>query len=242
VDRRALRSTIACFGLFNALSQVLLKLTSPGVPDIYQGQELWDFSLVDPDNRRPVDFGLRQHLLAEFRREVARHPQAGTRAARWELARQLAQNPSDPRLKLFVVWQALQFRRAHGDLFRTGRNLPLVVSGARAEHICAYAWQADGLASSGEQTVADAAAGTVPTAILVVPRFLARMARTLDDRSARESVPFAPAAWGDTRIELPSAAPHALVDLFTGRSFAAASGALIAGEVFSEFPVALLTP
>src|SRR5262249_40223963 len=82
---------IARFGLYNALSQVLLKLTSPGVPDIYQGQELWDFSLVDPDNRRPVDFAMRQKLLNEVRSEVGRGA-----AARRRLARRLATNPSDP--------------------------------------------------------------------------------------------------------------------------------------------------
>ncbi len=67
LDLQEFVETILDCGLLNAASQVLLKLTSPGVPDIYQGQELWDFSLVDPDNRRPVDYDLRQHLLREIR-------------------------------------------------------------------------------------------------------------------------------------------------------------------------------
>ena len=71
-------AVIARYGLFNALSQVVLKLTSPGVPDTYQGQELWDFSLVDPDSRRPVDFALREKLLRNLQHEVARGV-----AARW---------------------------------------------------------------------------------------------------------------------------------------------------------------
>ena len=122
------------WGLYGALSQLLLKLTSPGVPDIYQGQELWDFSLVDPDNRRPVDFAQRRKTLARLQKDVGRR-----RRSLLPLARQLAQDPRDPRTKLFVTWQVLQFRRQHADLFWLGDYLPLDVEGAKARHVCAFA-------------------------------------------------------------------------------------------------------
>jgi (1->4)-alpha-D-glucan 1-alpha-D-glucosylmutase len=116
---------IARFGLFNALSQVACKLATPGVPDIYQGTELWDFSLVDPDNRRPVDYELRRRLLAEIRNGVS--------------PRALVESIEDGRAKLFLIWKLLQLRRTHEALFRDGEYLPLRVSGARAAHLCAFA-------------------------------------------------------------------------------------------------------
>ena len=160
------QAAIARFGLYNALSQLLLKLASPGVPDIYQGQELWNFSLVDPDNRRPVDFALRRKLLAELQCEVSRGP-----AARLALARRLAADPADPRLKLFVTWQTLQFRREHDELLRWGTYLPLSVTGCAANHICAYARQS-----------ANDSASPATNAIVIVPRLLARLAHDSGER------------------------------------------------------------
>ena len=78
---RRFHEQVVDWGLYGALSQTLLKLTSPGVPDIYQGQELWDFSLVDPDNRRPVDFARRRKMLARLRKDIGRG--ATVVAARW---------------------------------------------------------------------------------------------------------------------------------------------------------------
>ena len=121
-------------GIVTALSQTLLKLTSPGVPDIYQGQELWDFSLVDPDNRRPVDFALRREMLDRLQNDLS----AGD-DARLSLARDLASHPADPRLKLFVTWQTLRFRREHAGLFRAGSYVPLEVEGTHAAHVVAFA-------------------------------------------------------------------------------------------------------
>src|SRR6185437_16001908 len=92
-DFCAFNRRIVRFGLLNGLSQTLLKLTAPGVPDIYQGNELWDFSLVDPDNRRPVDYAVRSRLLAGL---------AGSPAADARTARALADDVTDPRCKLFL--------------------------------------------------------------------------------------------------------------------------------------------
>jgi (1->4)-alpha-D-glucan 1-alpha-D-glucosylmutase len=216
---------VARFGLFNALSQVLLKLTSPGVPDIYQGQELWDFSLVDPDNRRPVDFALRRSLLGELQRDVARGP-----AARRRLARRLASNPSDPRLKLFVVWQALQLRHRNAELFRHGRYMPLSVAGTLANHLCAFAWEAEHQNTSPCRSI-----------IVVVPRLMARLARALDRRADRARVPLGKSVWQDTHITLPGAEPRNLTNLFTAQVCPVIDNTIRAAEALAEFPVAVLT-
>lgn len=130
-DLRRFHSTVAPCGALNSLSQLLLKITSPGVPDFYQGTELWDFSLVDPDNRRPVDFKLRLELLEDLRRKATTN--------RKELIPELLANWQDGRIKLFVSDRALDFRRANPELFSEGEYLPLALRGARANHACAFA-------------------------------------------------------------------------------------------------------
>ncbi len=96
---------VAQLGAINSLTQTLLKLTSPGVPDIYQGNEIWDYSLVDPDNRRPVNYEQRRRMLAEV--ESA------------DPAALLQQWPSGA-IKMFLIRTLLRFRRSHPDLFRHG--------------------------------------------------------------------------------------------------------------------------
>jgi (1->4)-alpha-D-glucan 1-alpha-D-glucosylmutase len=110
-------------GAVTALAQLVLKLTVPGVPDIYQGGELWDFNLVDPDNRRPVDWEIRRRLLRSI---------AGARPA------DLAQNWQDGREKIFVTHRLLALRRKHAELFAAGDYQPLETVGDRAEHLCAF--------------------------------------------------------------------------------------------------------
>jgi (1->4)-alpha-D-glucan 1-alpha-D-glucosylmutase len=118
------------FGLLNALSQVVCKLTAPGVPDIYQGNEIWDFSLVDPDNRRAVDYAKRRAMLAQLR-EI---PTPSATAVR-----ELVDRIEDGRCKLYLTWRILQFRREHEELFRRGEYLPLRVTGEHASNVCAFA-------------------------------------------------------------------------------------------------------
>ena len=120
---------IAVAGAYNGLTQLLLKIASPGVADVYQGNELWDFSLVDPDNRRPVDFELRRRLLAEI---DARLP--GERA---QVAAELRASIEDGRIKLYVTSQGLRLRRRFPELFREGAYGSLVVRGERAFHAIA---------------------------------------------------------------------------------------------------------
>ncbi|NJN17126.1 MAG: malto-oligosyltrehalose synthase [Oscillochloris sp.] len=123
---------VAYFGRFNALTQALIKFTSPGVPDIYQGCELWDFSLVDPDNRRPVDYGLRKRLLRDLRQRTENGELAS-------LAAELLEHAEDGRIKLYLTHRVLTMRREQPALFAEGEYLPLEVGGARAEHVIAYA-------------------------------------------------------------------------------------------------------
>ena len=119
----AFAARAALLGALNSLSQLALKILLPGVPDFYQGSELWDLSLVDPDNRRPVDFVLRERLLRE--------PPAG-----W---RELANEWQDGRIKLALTRQLLRVRHDHADLFQNGAYEPLPVSGAQADHVIAFA-------------------------------------------------------------------------------------------------------
>lgn len=131
---RRLHRRVVRVGRLNALSQQLLKIASPGVPDIYQGTETWDLSLVDPDNRRPIDYDARKKLLGEIE----------ARTDRAAFARELAARPDDPRAKLFVTHHALLTRRADPELFRDGAYVPLDVVGPRARHVVAFARVRDG--------------------------------------------------------------------------------------------------
>ncbi len=119
----------ARLGAINSLGQVLLKLTAPGVPDIYQGNEIWDFSLVDPDNRRPVDYKARQQMLGAL--------QTATPA-------ELLQNWPDGRIKLFLTQKLLQFRREEPELFARGNYSPLATRGTHADSCIAFAREHNG--------------------------------------------------------------------------------------------------
>ncbi len=124
--------TVAFFGALNSLAQRLLMIGSPGNPDVYQGMELWDFSLADPDNRRPVDFALRQRLLAE----VDRRAEGGNLTT---LCAELLANFQDGRIKMWTTMQALRLRRERHELFHRGSYTPLAATGAKGGHVVAFA-------------------------------------------------------------------------------------------------------
>ncbi len=115
------------YGILNSLSQALLKLTSPGLPDIYQGTELWDLSLVDPDNRRPVDFEKRQQYLEEIKSK--------SETDLIDYIAQLLENPEDGRIKLFLIYKTLQARRHYLDLFQRGIYEKLNIVGSLKSHV-----------------------------------------------------------------------------------------------------------
>ena len=138
---------IARYGSYNSLSQTLIKITAPGVPDFYQGTELPDLNLVDPDNRRPVDYAKRAQFLKEI--------QIRTRARGRPAAEELPADRGDGRQKLYLLAAALNIRNAHARLFREGSYIALRPAGRFYNHVVAFARQ------SGPEW-----------SITVVPRFL----------------------------------------------------------------------
>ena len=204
---------IAHYGALNSLAQVVLKIASPGVPDIYQGTELWDFSLVDPDNRRAVDFQGRIRLLNELMNQEHRGllPLVGELLSSWR----------DGRLKLYVTYKGLAFRRQRRELFLSGAYLPLPVTGGRKEHALAFARGHGGA-----------------WAIAAVPRLMTRLAPPGE-------FPLGPPAWGARiAVRLPAELPSLWRNVFTGEILHASriDGAklLHLHAVFHDFPVALL--
>lgn len=127
-DFAAFQQTVAYSGMVNGLTQTVLKIISPGIPDFYQGSELWDLRLVDPDNRLPVDFSQRVDMLAVLRQQEK--PSA-------LFAAELTRHWQDGRIKLYTIWKALNFRRERPALFCDGDFLELKTSGPLAEHILA---------------------------------------------------------------------------------------------------------
>jgi (1->4)-alpha-D-glucan 1-alpha-D-glucosylmutase len=122
---------VSRLGLFNSLSQLVLKIAAPGVPDFYQGTELWDFSLVDPDNRRPVDYEWRRTLLAEIDLAI----QSGERAS---LVDRFVSSPEDERLKLYTAAMGLRFRQQRRAVFDNGSYVPVAIEGPRRDHVFAF--------------------------------------------------------------------------------------------------------
>ncbi|MGD1857684.1 MAG: malto-oligosyltrehalose synthase [Leptolyngbyaceae cyanobacterium] len=143
----AFQQEVADYGIYNALSQTLLKMMSPGIPDIYQGNEMWDFSLVDPDNRRPVDYGYRRHMLGEIKRDWQQSPA--------ELLPNLLEYRQDGRIKMFVVHRSLAIRHQYKDVFDQGTYVPLTAHGTYEDNIVAFARQWQGT-----------------TIVAIAPRFL----------------------------------------------------------------------
>jgi (1->4)-alpha-D-glucan 1-alpha-D-glucosylmutase len=190
---------IARLGAINSLSQTLLKLTSPGVPDIYQGNEIWDFSLVDPDNRRLVDYKLRRQMLETL-------PEANPK--------ELLENWSDGRIKLFLTQGLLRFRRDHPDLFQQGSYLPLPATGAQSDCVVSFARELDGR-----------------WLIVIAPRL-----------SSRVGFPPIGEKWQDTAVEIPE--PLELSNMrsvFGGGEVRADDRRLLLQDTLSALPFAAIT-
>jgi (1->4)-alpha-D-glucan 1-alpha-D-glucosylmutase len=206
------------FGLFNGLSQTLFKLTVPGVPDIYQGTEMWDFSLVDPDNRRPVDYAQRLMHLTQL--EMFDDFSGPALAGR---VQQLLGSPEDGRAKLHLIRRVLQQRRVQDALFSEGSYEPLAVVGDRASHLCAFMRRHENKAML-------AAAG----------RWFSQLP------SAGVTPPLGEAAWGtDTWITLPPQSPwREAENVLTGERVEVLSHngnrAFPVATLFAHFPVVLL--
>jgi (1->4)-alpha-D-glucan 1-alpha-D-glucosylmutase len=212
-DFRALATPFMWFGALNSISMALLKVTSPGVPDIYQGTELLDLSLVDPDNRRPVDYGLRRERLAQLE-TLASGPRE---ALPGETAALLA-HPSDGRAKLWVIARALALRRERPELFAYGDYFPVAVSGGRSRHVVSFARR---LGTAGVVVVA----GRLFASLGVAPG----------------TAPTGAVAWEDATLDLSFVPAGArLVDVLTGETHDAGAGPLPLAAVFAHFPGAIL--
>lgn len=209
---------IAGFGLLNSLSQTLLKLTVPGVPDIYQGNELWEFRLVDPDNRLPVDFASRQQML----QEVIGLIHSGRSLQ--ECAYELLENKEDGRAKLYLIWKCLALRAKAPLLFQQGDYLPLSIQGTKADHLCAFARRYQ------DKIV-----------ISVAPRWFARLGDNQDE------LPLGESCWEETWVEVPeleenSGFTNVLTGEIVGCVYREGKYYIPAAKLFVSFSVALLVP
>jgi (1->4)-alpha-D-glucan 1-alpha-D-glucosylmutase len=216
-DLRAFQKRITHYGLFNSLAQLLLKITAPGVPDIYQGTELWDFSLVDPDNRRPIDYERRQEMLRDLRANVAR---AGQRLH--EYAWELTASKEDGRIKLYVTYRALHCRREYPALFTTGEYLPAEADGPKTDNVFGFMRRND-----------------KECAVVAVPRLLTGLVPSIYE------LPLGRDVWQDTVLLLSDVdVNRRWRNVFTGEivkpSVRSEKAAIPLAETFAHFPVALL--
>jgi len=212
-DFTTFQARVAHFGTLNSLAQTLVKVTAPGVPDFYQGTELWDLSLVDPDNRRPVDWTHRRRALGELQATIAA---AADRAA---LTQELVKTREDGRVKMYLIRESLAFRARRRALFETGDYRPLEVHGAWAEHVCAFARVGHGGA-----------------ALTVIPRLLAR--RGPD--TLPHGLGYWADTWLELPADLIGRYTNVLTGESLESTPARAGGALPVGAVLAAFPVALL--
>ncbi len=201
---------IAFYGALNSLGQVLLKITSPGIPDFYQGTELWNLSLVDPDNRRPVDFDLCKKLLNEIEAQAQQNKP--------NLSEDILKHWQDGRIKLYITYIALNFRRENAALFR-GAYLPIYAEGRRKENVIAFYRQLE------DKWI-----------LVVVPRLSTNLVEVWD-------YPLEKRIWKNEGLVLPAGAPIEWKNIFTDETVDASEGKrlLLLSEVFKTFPVALLT-
>jgi len=207
--------TASLLGALTSLSQLALKATLPGVPDFYQGSELWDLSLVDPDNRRPVDYGARKRILAKLRREAAADP-LGT-------SERLLDGLRSGGLKTYITNCGLRLRRERHELFASGAYAALEAAGERCDNVVAFA-----------RTLGD------DQVIAVAGRFFMGLGRA----PGRHSTVGA-ANWANTFLSAPGdLLRERYVDLFTGRMIATSPGRgarqLAMADIFAHLPVAML--
>ncbi len=212
-----LQRRIAWLGMLGSLSHTAIKLASPGVPDIFQGDELWNLSLVDPDNRRPVDYDRRRTLLGEVS-AICDRP--GENLTPW--LRSILLSPEDGRCKFYVTCRGLRLRRARPELFGHGEYVPLTAEGSFARHLVAFARRHHHA-----------------IVIVIAPRLLA----ALVDGPGR--LPLGTQVWGDTAVPIPWIAPQTpLRNVLTGQAVAGQLGEvglrLGASELLAEFPVAMV--
>ena len=217
-DLQRFGDTVAWLGAWNSITLMLLKYGSPGVPDLYQGNELMDLSLVDPDNRRPVDYECRQRWLQQLDDLPQGQDLADEVAA-------LAGAPHDGRAKLWVVRRFLALRRDKAALFRDGGYMALGIDGPKSEHAIAF-----------ERRLYDDV-----LIVAAVRRFAGLTATSGPD----SGVPVLPGGevWQGTVLRMPNALDgSAWENLLTGERLVVVQGALQLSSLFGKFPGAALVP
>ena len=200
-------------GLLNSLAQILIKLVAPGVPDIYQGCELWQFNLVDPDNRRQIDFVHRYKLLAEVKSLVVDAP-----PEQWPLRLQsMVSDMADGRIKLYTLWQSLSLRKRWPEVFRDGEYLPLTVCGEHAANVFAFA------RICGSRFI-----------ITLVPRLTTHLPEE------QGTLPIGMKVWGDTVLKLTGELVDLeWNNVFTGEIYKA-HNKIELGRLLTHFPICLI--
>jgi (1->4)-alpha-D-glucan 1-alpha-D-glucosylmutase len=210
---KAFLPAVQLFGAVNSLSQLVLKIASPGVPDFYRGTDLWNLSLVDPDNRRPVDYTQRARALQALQDLQQREGPAAVCA---EVLRTLP----DGRIKLWTMHRALITRRELHPVFRHGEYIPLNIEMEKQQNAIAFL-RRDPL--------------TKQSVLVVVPRFACSLAQS------KPHLPLAD-AWGKALLSLPDHARENFVNVFTGKELPAnETGHLALRDIFADFPVAMFT-
>ena len=211
-DLRQFAARVAAFGRVNALAQTVVRCTAPGVPDTYQGTDGWDFSLVDPDNRRPVDYAAREDWLRDLDARAG-----GGGHALCRLALHLARDTADPRVKAFALSRALRCRRDHAELFARGDYLPLAAEGEKAGHAFGFV----------RRLGADAV-------LVLVPRLPVGLV------PAGDHAPIGRRVWGDTAVRLPDGVGGRWRNVFTGETLTTTGDPLPVAEALGVFPAAVL--
>ena len=226
------QKTVSYYGAINSLAQVLLKITSPGIPDFYQGTELWDFSLVDPDNRRPVDYSERPKIIQKINAEEAVDLQ--------NTVKELFKNWEDGWIKLFLTYKALNFRKTYKDLFEKSDYLPLECTGKGQKHVCSFARHMAGR--------------WVISAVVRLPASLIKENEENKPGNHNENAgfmraepPTGKAVWGNSALVLPERAPDSWENVLTGERLEAIKQdhsdqkELPIASALKIIPVALLT-
>ena len=207
---------VARIGIVHSLAQTLLKLASPGVADVYQGAESWEFSMVDPDNRRPVDFASRASTLDRIKAALA------SGKSRSEVARGLYEAPEDGAIKLYLVWTLMNHRRTNADLYLRGSYRAVESVGDHKEHVVALQ-----RGFMGRNVLA------------LAPRLVATL---MGDDATK--APIGPEVWGDTEWVLPDVSSSRWRDILTDRIIESVirddKRLLRVADVFVDLPLALL--
>ncbi|MDK2821686.1 MAG: (1-_4)-alpha-D-glucan 1-alpha-D-glucosylmutase [Clostridia bacterium] len=204
------------YGALNSLSQLLLKITSPGIPDFYQGTELWNFSLVDPDNRRPIDFEKHNELLTKL---LEKEKNIGELA----LTQELLSNWKNGEVKLYLTYKALNFRKNSEKIFKEGEYIPVKVQGTYEEHICSFLRKLEN-----------------NWVLIVVPRLMVGLQEEMFNQVQINTLTLKKINWKETSLLLPEEVPEKWYNIFTGEEVTKKDKNIKIDQLFKNFPVALL--